>query len=145
MDIKRAAQLIEETLVNGIILVSVKEKIEYNVKILEVVLDGNIDSSNLEETHLEIASKIDSLLDDDAYLEVTTPGLESPINSIEQLQNNTNKYIYFESDVYCGNADLLEVNLTNQTISVSVNLKGRYKKMEVQYSMIKNLRNAVKF
>ncbi len=110
---------------------------------ITVLIDNTLNSNELELIHKEVLEKLDNLLPDDYYLELSTLGIERPLKTIDELEKNIGEYIYFESNIYSGNATLEKV--IDEKVEVSYFIKGRPKKSLIDYSQMKNVRKAVKF
>ena len=126
-------------------LYRIKQKKEFGENILEILIDGQrIDTSVLESIHLELYHQLtDDDIDPNYFLELSSVGIERPIQTEEDFLNAVGKYIYLETQHYQGNATLLEKN--SDILKIEINLKGRMKKIEIRMSEIKNCRHAVKF
>jgi len=139
---EKLLKILEKSDIN---IYSIKKKREHGEKIVEILLDlETIELSKLEEIHLELVSKLDdSDLDPNYFLELSSLGIERPLKTIEELIAGIPKYIYLESTKYKGNATLL--GFDNNVLLVEINDKGRFRKIEINYSDTKNIRKAVKF
>lgn len=124
---------------------SIRTKREFGEKILEILIDTeSMDINDLEKIHLEFQSKLtDDDLDPDYYLELSSLGAERPLNTLEDFIKAIDRYIYFESPKYKGNATLLGVD--HGVISLEMNDKGRVKKVEINFDDIRKARTAIKF
>lgn len=124
---------------------SIKTKYEFGENILEILIDGkNITTNTLETIHSKLFEQLeDGDISDNYYLEISSRGAERSIDSLEDLKDQVGKYIYFTSSIYSGNANLLEVDNDGLCL-ISVNLKGRIKKIKIKYEELNQLRLAVK-
>ena len=126
---------------DGLSIYSVKWKTEDKMKILEVLIDGNVTSDITDHyTHL-ILDLINDDLPDDAYLEVSSVGLEKELD-IEKLVSYTNSYVYLTSKEYNGYGTLVSVD--TKQITLVVNQKGRIKNIVINKNDINFIRSAVK-
>ena len=144
MDIKKIEEQVNISLENKDIEVySIKSKRENGMDILEILLDGNIHGDNIEEIHYLILDKINDFLPDDYYLEVSSIGAEKPIRNEIEMEKSIGKYINVVSDFYSGDGTLESFDGLN--IVITVNLKGRLKKLTIPYEKINKARWAIKF
>lgn len=125
---------------------SIRLKREYGEKIVEILLDVDVmDINDLEKIHMAYVESLeDQDLDDDYYLELSSLGAERPLDHIDQLIKQIDKYIYFETNKMQTIAKLLKVDKENETFLVEVNMKGQFRKFEIKYSEARKLRAAVK-
>lgn len=126
-------------------LYSIKTKREFGEHFVEILLDGQkITSDQLERIHLEL---VEILTDEDIaphyFLEISSAGIERPIDTQVQMESAVGAYIYLESPKYKGNGTLIALN--NDIITLEINLKGRFKKIEINIKDINRMRYAVKF
>ncbi|WP_025725180.1 ribosome assembly cofactor RimP [Acholeplasma granularum] len=112
-------------------------------KILTILIDATLNYEVLEKIHMEVLDSINDDLDDDYYLQLSTVGIERPLRNLEEVQKELGQYIYLESDIYTGNATLDSV--IKEDLEISFFLKGRPKKLKVNYSNIRFIRKAIKF
>jgi ribosome maturation factor RimP len=130
---------------NKLTFYSIRTKREFGENIVEILIDGfPIDSNLLETMHREL---IEQLTDDDLdpryFLELSTVGLERPIESKEELMEAVERYIYLESPKYRGNGTLEAFD--GETIKLHINDKGRFRTIEINYRDARKIRFAVKF
>lgn len=125
---------------------SIRLKREYGEKIVEILLDVDVmDINDLEKIHLAYVESLDDQdLDDDYYLELSSLGAERPIDTFDQLTKHIDQYIYFETNKMQTIAKLLKVDKEKQTFFVEVNMKGQFRKFEINYSDARKCRAAVK-
>ena len=86
-------------------------------------------------------------------LEVSSPGAEEELESEEDIKENINSYIHIDLikpieimkgiNIHDIEGTMIEVNDDN--IVLSINLKGRIKKQIVEKENIKLIRKAIKF
>jgi ribosome maturation factor RimP len=124
---------------------SIKTKREFGEKILEILIDTEVmDIDELEKIHLEFQQTLtDDDLDPDYYLELSSLGAERPLNTKDELIKAINRYIYLESPKYRGYGTLLSV--VDDTLTIEVNDKGRFKKIDIKLDDAKHARTAIKF
>ncbi len=124
---------------------SIKTKREFGEKILEILIDTEVmDIDELEKIHLEFQQTLtDDDLDPDYYLELSSLGAERPLNTKDEFIKAINRYIYLESPKYRGYGTLLSIE--DDTMTIEVNDKGRFKKIDVKLDDAKHARTAIKF
>ena len=124
---------------------SIKTKREFGEKILEILIDTEVmDIDELEKIHLEFQQTLtDDDLDPDYYLELSSLGAERPLNTKDEFIKAINRYIYLESPRYRGYGTLLSIE--DGTMTVEVNDKGRFKKIDIKLDDAKHARTAIKF
>ena len=124
---------------------SIKTKREFGEKIVEILLDtDSIDIDTLEKIHLEFIETLsDDDLDPDYFLELSSLGAERPINTKEELTNAVSQYICLVSPKYKGTGTL--ISFENDIITLEVNDKGGFKKIEIKFDDAKKMRTAIKF
>ncbi|NMA05662.1 MAG: hypothetical protein GX931_04750 [Acholeplasmataceae bacterium] len=124
-------------------LISIKTKREFGFNILEIIVDKeNVDVEYLSIVNMKINDEIDDLLSDNYYLEVGTPGAERELKTIEEAKKNLNKYVCFVGDKYNSEGYLEDVK--GDILYIKVNLKGRFKVIEVPFSELSKLKTTVK-
>lgn len=129
---------------HSLALYSVAEKKIGPDSIVEILIDKEgMTHEVLEPIHLEILDEVNDLLPDNYLLEVSTLGIERPLNSLEEVIENIGSYVYVESQKFSGQAYLEAVD--EERLSLSYFLKGQPKKIQVQYQEIKFIRKAIKF
>ncbi len=145
MDLKEIKKIIEKEIKSyGLSLYDLKTKREFNMSILEISLDGdNLDSNLLTKVTEVILDEINDLIPDNYYLEVSTPGAERELRSLEEVSKHIGSYIKFVSDKY-NDVGVLE-KVENGTLFVKINIKGRFKVIEIPYDELNKINLAVKF
>lgn len=145
MNLENIKKIIEPALATEkLSLFSLKTKQEFGMNILEVLVDGDkLDSDTLSTVNQKINDLIDSELPEDYYLEVSSPGAERDIRSLEEANRFIGKYVFFKTKNLEHEGTLEKI--TGETLSIKVNLKGRFKTFEINYSDIIKLRLAIKF
>ncbi len=123
---------------------SIKLKKEHGEKVVEILLDTEmIDVLDLEKIHrayLDILDDDD--LDDDCYLELSSLGLERPIESLDELKKAIGKYVYVELPKFHGNATI--ISLDGDIMKLEINDKGRFRKIDAKWAEAHHMRYAVK-
>ena len=125
-------------------LYSFRIKNDYGIsKIIEVLIDGNnLTSDILEKVHNDIRIKLDHLIPEDYYFEVSTAGAERPIKSKEDLIKQIGNHIYLVSPQFKGNGDL--ISFDGETIVLEIRVKNLLKKIEIKYNNASQMRTAVR-
>ncbi|MGM9971777.1 MAG: ribosome maturation factor RimP [Anaeroplasmataceae bacterium] len=121
---------------------------EFGYKILQVSIDNKtgIDTDTLalcNEYLSKELDKYDSLMGE-YMLEVCSPGAEKPLRNEEEVLESVGKYVCINTN--SGEeiiGDLLE--FTDNVLVIKINVKGRMKKVSVNYNDIRKIRLAVKF
>mgnify|MGYP001415165410 CR=1 FL=1 len=122
---------------------SVKTKKEFGEKILEILLKGkNITTDVLEQIHTKLFENLEDDLDDDYFLELSSVGAEYPLNSLDEIIEHVDGYVYVETKDFKGVGLLLEVN--NNELVVKYNQKGQFRKIKIEYDDVLNIRTSVK-
>ena len=114
--------------------------------ILRVCIDkaGGIDVDALADCNEFLSEKLDSIDADmpEYYLEVSSPGAEKELKSLEEIKKHLNDYVHIEVPNMIYEGHLLEVE--NEELVIRFNAKGRFKTIHIPYSEIKFIRLAVK-
>ena len=107
--------------------------------------DGLIDIDTLALANEYLSERIDKYDDNmpEYYVEVSSPGAERPLRNDEEIEKSINKYIHVELENMIYEGFLLEAS--SDKIVVRINIKGRFKNLEINKSEIKLIRLAVKF
>lgn len=123
---------------------SISLKKEQGEKVVEILLDTDtIDLLDLEKIHRQYVDTLDDDdLDDDCYLELSSLGLERPIESMDEVKRALGKYVYVELPKYHGNATVIA--LDGDIMTLEINDKGRFRKIDAKWDQANNMRYAVK-
>ncbi len=145
MDLKKIKELIEAVILNeDLSLYDLKTKKEFNLSILEVSLDGdNLDSELLSKMNELILDEINDFLPEDYYLEVSTAGAERELRSLDDVKKHVGSYIKIVSDKYNDEGTLEKVE--DNILFIKINIKGRFKVVEVPYEDLNKINLAIKF
>ena len=115
--------------------------------ILRILIDnpsGLIDLNALAEANEYVSDRIDKYDADmpEYMLEVSSPGAEKVLRNDDEIMDAIGEYVHVEVPgmVYEGN--LLETDL--ETVTLRINIKGRFKKQIIKKEEIKLIRLAVK-
>lgn len=120
---------------------------------LRIFVEKNEDYLDMD-TCVAVSEAISLMLDEEDpingeyYLEVSSPGVEKPLKTFEQVQASIGKYVY--AKFYNPTAGLDEVegfikSIENEVIEFEYLVKNIKKKVKIDYSNIKFIRLAVKF
>lgn len=124
-------------------LVSIKTKREFGFSILEIIVDkDNLDVEYLSVVNMKINDEIDDLLSDAYYIEVATPGAERELKTIEEAKKNIGKYVHFVGDKHNDEGYLEDVK--GDILYIKVNMKGKFKVIEVSFNELNKLKTTVK-
>lgn len=128
----------------------VNERNEWYLRIFIEMNEGHLDMDTCVTVSEEISDQLDEadLIKDEYYLEVSSPGAEKPLKTLEKVQASVGEYVYVEfknptlgmEDVY---GTILDVE--GETIELQYLVKNIKKKCKIEYSQIKFIRLAVKF
>ena len=122
----------------------VKEAGNYILRVL-VNKKGGINVDELAEINNYLSDELDKIEVpyDEYMLEVSSPGAEMELRTIEEVAEHVGEYIQINTGdkVYEGSF----ISFNDNIVVVRVNLKGRFKNFEVPYESIKKIRLAVKF
>lgn len=145
MNIEKIKQIITEIVaLYGYKIYSIKFKQEFGAQILEVLLDeSNLSHDLIEPLHEKIADAIDEELPENAFLEVSSVGLERPLDNLEEVKDHINGYVYVVSDYYKGHGTIIDV--IEENVLIEINDKSKKVKKEIPYNKISQIRKAIKF
>ncbi len=145
MNIEKIKQIITEIVaLYGYKIYSIKFKQEFGAQILEVLLDeSNLSHDLIEPLHEKIADAIDEELPENAFLEVSSVGLERPLDNLEEVKDHIKGYVYVVSDYYKGHGTIIDV--IEENVLIEVNDKSKKVKKEIPYNKISQIRKAIKF
>lgn len=142
-------QILEEEKVNLFELVYEKEG---NENYLRIFIERDDLTMDLD-TCVSVSEKVSMLLDeadiikDDYFLEVASPGVERPLKK-EEYSKAINKYILIETSEEVEGYQELTGYLTevsDNSLKIEINLKGRLKVIEVPFDKIKQTRLSFKY
>ena len=136
-------QLLEK---DALYVYSIKIKKAFGQDVLEILIDGEqrMGTQLLERIHADIlASFTDEEINPKYGIELSSVGIERPLDSIESLHKAVGRYIYIESSSYKGNGTLLAFD--GDIMQIEINEKGRIRKIQVSQADARKRRIAVKF
>ena len=128
----------------------VKEKNEWYLRIFIEKNNGHLDMDTCVAVSEAISDMLDQedLIEDEYYLEVSSPGAEKPLKTLEKVQQSMGEYVYIQfknptqgmNEVY---GTILNVEGTQ--IELQYMVKNIKKKCNIDYNDIAFIRLAVKF
>lgn len=148
MDLNAVREILEPYIVkNDLKLYDVKWTSEYGYKILQVFVDksGGIDTDTLALVNEYLSTELDKIDQDmgEYMLEVSSPGAEKELRNESEVLENVGEYIFVKTDELAQEGYLL--SFEDGILVIRINIKGRMKNINVNYSDIKQIRLAVKF
>ncbi len=147
MDIKICEKILEPFIKeNDLIFYNVELVKEYGSLILRVILDkkDGLDIELLAKANEYLSERIDKYDTDmpEYMLEVSSRGAERTLDNEDEINEAIDKYIHVEVENMVYEGVLVENN--TDSILISINIKGRFKKIPVKKEEIKLIRLAVK-
>lgn len=128
----------------------VQEKKEWYLRIFIEMNHGHLDMDTCVAVSEDISQKMDEadIIKNEYYLEVSSPGAEKPLKTLEKVQQSIGEYVYIQfkkptqgmDDVY---GTIL--NVEGEIIELQYMAKNIKKKCTIQYQDIALIRLAVKF
>lgn len=128
----------------------VKEKNEWYLRIYIEMNHGHLDMDTCVAVSEAISEKMDEvdMIKDEYYLEVSSPGAEKPLKTLEKVQQSVGEYVYIQfknptngmNDVY---GTIL--NVEGNMIELQYLVKNIKKKCTIDYDNVAFIRLAVKF
>lgn len=128
----------------------VNEKNEWYLRIFIEKNEGHLDMDTCVAVSEDISLKLDEadIIKNEYYLEVSSPGAEKPLKTLQKVQENIGEYVYIQfkrpiqnmNDVY---ATLLDVD--GESLELEYLVKNIKKKCTIEYQDIAFIRLAVKF
>ena len=133
----------------------------YNILRIIADKDGGLDINDATDLNNKISECLDNedFISEEYMLEVSSPGAERELKKESDFFNSINEYVHVDfvnpimitkdSKIIDCEGFLLSVTKDNNeeinNIIVSVNIKGRIKKLEIERKNIKFIRRAIKF
>lgn len=127
---------------------------DFGTNVLQILIEDQTTVLDLNRLII-ISEEINHLVDEldlfaeEYLLEVSTPGAERPLRNWDEIQQQINRYVYFEFIEKVNNLTAVSGELTTvnekQTITVTYFVKGVRKTLQTTYQNIKLARCAVKF
>ena len=121
----------------------VKEKGEWYLRVFIEKNDGNLDMDTCVAVSEAVSEKLDELdlIKDEYYLEVSSPGIEKPLKTFEQVEAHVGSYVHIDLK----NLEGTLASIDGQELLIQYMVKAVRKKMTINYDDIKFIRFAVKF
>ena len=147
MDINVCREILEPFLQeHDLIFYDVSLVKEFGYLILRVLLDkkGGIDLETLSLANEYLSERIDAYDKDmpEYMLEVSSPGAEKELRNLEEIKDSLGEYVHVELENMIYEGTLEEVNI--DSITLRINVKGRFKKQIIMINEVKLIRLAVK-
>ena len=147
MDLSCVEKILESYLKeNDLSLYSVEMVKEFGYLILRVSIDkkDGIDVETLAKVNEYLSERIDQYDQDlpEYMLEVCSPGAEKELRNLDEIKENLGMYIHVEVPNMIYEGTLEDVN--DESITMRINAKGRFKKVVIKHEEIKLIRLAVK-
>ena len=133
----------------------VKESGVYILRILADKEEGIFDIDDATKLNEEISKKLDEedYIEEEYMLEVSSVGAERELKCEKDMLKSINSYVHIDLNtpiniikdikIHDIEGTLLEVN--DNSVVLSINLKGRIKKVIIEKENIKLIRKAIKF
>jgi ribosome maturation factor RimP len=133
-------------------IISVDYVHEQGMKILRVIAesDGGLTIDQSADLNRALCIRLDEVdfIDEEYYVEVSSVGLEQPIETPKDIEDAVGQYIYVhlyekmdkKKEFY---GDLIEMN--DQEIVLNCNVKGQEQIIRIERKKISKMRHAVKF
>jgi ribosome maturation factor RimP len=119
---------------------------EFGYLILRVMLDkkGGIDVDTLGLANEYLSERIDQYDQDmpEYMLEVSSPGAEKPLRNDEEIMDSLGEYVHVEVPGMIFEGTLLDAD--TESVTIRINIKGRFKNQMIKKEEIKLIRLAVK-
>lgn len=127
-----------------------KENNEWYLRIFVDKNEGGLDMDTCVEVTDLVSAKLDEIdpINQEYYLEISSPGLERPLKTYEAVKNSEGEYVYIElKDPKNGMSELYGtiVSVDDGVLSMDYMVKNIHKKCTIEYDNIKFIRMAVKF
>ncbi len=147
MDLTQIKKLLNPYLENNNLrLYDIELVREYGYLILRVLVDrvGGIDIDELARCNEFLSGALDSIDQDmpEYMLEVSSPGAEKELRSLEEIKEHIGAYVHIELPNMIYEGHILEIE--GEEIGIRFNAKGRFKTIKIPYQEIKLIRLAVK-
>ena len=128
----------------------VNERNEWYLRIFIEMNHGHLDMDTCVTVSEEISLMLDEadIIKDEYYLEVSSPGAEKPLKTLEKVQSSIGEYVYIQFKNPTVGMDEVYgtiLNVEGENIEFQYLVKNIKKKCLIEYSQIKFIRLAVKF
>lgn len=128
----------------------VKEKNEWYLRIFIEKNEGHLDMDTCVAVSEDISLKMDEvdMISNEYYLEVSSPGAEKPLKTLEKVKQNIGAYVYVQLKKPTQGMDELYgtiLSVEGESIEIQYMLKNIKKKCVINYQDVAFIRLAVKF
>lgn len=128
----------------------VQEKNEWYLRIYIEMNQGHLDMDTCVAVSEAISEKLDEadLIKNEYYLEVSSPGVEKPLKTLEKVQDSVGEYVYIQFVNPTQGMDEVYgtiLNVEGEDIELQYMVKNIKKKCNISYSNVAFIRLAVKF
>lgn len=128
----------------------VQEKNEWYLRIFIEKNNGHLDMDTCVAASEDISQKLDEVdyIKNEYYLEVSSPGAEKPLKSLEKVQKSIGEYVYIQFKNPTQGMDEVYgtiLNVEGEKIELQYMVKNIKKTCILQYQDIAFIRLAVKF
>ena len=126
------------------------EKKEWYLRIFIEKNNGHLDMDTCVAVSEAISEKMDEvdIIKNEYYLEVSSPGAEKPLKTLEKVKSAVGEYVYIKVKEPQNGFDEVYgtiLNVDNETIELQYMAKNIKKKCFIEYSNVSFARLAVKF
>ena len=152
--LKKVTDLIQPILENHDVYLDdieyVNEKNEWYLRIFIEKNEGHLDMDTCVLVSEDISVKMDEadIITNEYYLEISSPGAEKPLKTLEKVQQSIGKYVYIQFKNPTAGMDEVYgtiLNVEDDVIELQYLVKNIKKKCKIQYENIAFIRLAVKF
>ena len=128
----------------------VKEKKDWFLRIFIEKNEGHLDMDTCVAVSEDISMKLDEAdyIKDEYYLEVSSPGAEKPLKTLEKVQQSVGEYVYIQfKNPLLGMNEIYGtiLNVDGKNIEFQYMVKNIKKKCVIDYDQISFIRLAVQF
>lgn len=128
----------------------VQEKNEWYLRIFIEKNEGHLDMDTCVAVSEDISLKMDEvdMISNEYYLEVSSPGAEKPLKTLEKVKQNIGAYVYVQLKNPTQGMDELYgtiLSVEGESIEIQYMLKNIKKKCVINYQDVAFIRLAVKF
>ena len=130
---------------------------EFGTNILRIIADapGSLNIDQATALNEAISLELDNLdlIEDEYMLEVSSPGIERPLKTDEDIENSINEYVHIDflnHFAVTAKTKVLELegylrNYSNNVLEIEYNNRGQIKKLSINKEEVKLIRLAIKF
>lgn len=126
------------------------ENNEWYLRIYVEKNQGSLDMDTCVEITELVSAKLDEVdpIQNEYYLEISSPGIEKPLKSYEACENAVGEYVYMQFKEPVAQMDEIYATIENVqdgVLDLSYMVKNIRKKVSVAYENVQFIRLAVKF